>query len=116
VLKAGKTRFRDYARLITRAELAGIHPEKMLDLATPTPAMALAGLIRDFQARSPESSARLDPRLVSAYINASLFAFATMSPWLMKSVGLPAKDYEARFEEIADISMNLISLAAGTHS
>ncbi len=78
--------------------------------------MALAGLIRDFQARSPESSARLDPRLVSAYINASLFAFATMSPWLMKSVGLPAKDYEARFEEIADISMNLISLAAGTHS
>ncbi len=113
LLKAGETRFRDYARLITRAELAGVQPEKMLDSATPTPAMALAGLIRSLQARSPKSSARLDPRLVSAYINASLFAFATMSPWLMKSVGLAPKDYEARLDDIADISLKLISLAAG---
>ncbi len=115
VLKAGETRFRDYARLITRAELAGIQPEKMLDPATPTPAMALADSIRNLQAKSPKSAARLDPRLVSAYINASLFAFATMSPWLMKSVGLAPKDYEARLDEITDISLKLISLAAGTH-
>jgi len=88
----------------------------MLDPAIPTPAMALAGVIRDLQAGSPNSSARLDPRLVSAYINASLFAFATMSPWLMKSVGLEPKDYEAKLDEIADISLKLISLAARTHS
>lgn len=113
VLKAGETSFRDYARLITRAELAGIQPEKMLDPATPTPALALAGLIRDLQAESPNSSARLDPRLVSAYINASLFAFATMSPWLMKSVGLEPEDYEARLDEIIDISVRLVSLASG---
>ncbi len=112
VLKSGETRFRDYARLITRAELAGVEPEKMLDVSTPTPAMALADSIRDLQAKSPKSTVRMDPRLVSAYINASLFAFATMAPWLMKSVGLAPKDYEARLDEIADISVQLVSLAA----
>ena len=113
VLKAGEARFRDYARLITRAELAGVQPEKMLDPATPNPAMALADSIRRLQAKSPKTSAHLDPRLVTAYINASLFAFATMSPWLMKSVGLEPKDYEARLDEIAEISVKLVSLAAG---
>ena len=113
VLKAGENRFREYARLITRAALAGVEPEKMLDPAIPTPAMALAGSIRDLQAKSPGASARMDPRLVSAYINASLFAFATLSPWLMKSVGLEPKDYEARLDEIADISVKLVSLSAG---
>jgi len=113
VLEAGETRFRDYARLITRAELAGVEPEQMLDPATPTPAMALAETIRELQARAPKSSGRMDPRLVSAYINASVFAFSTMAPWLMKSVGLEPEDYEARLDEISDISAELISLAAG---
>ena len=112
-LNAGETRFRDYARLITRAELTGVKPEKMLDPAIPTPAMALANSIRDLQAESPQSSTRMDPQLVSAYINASLFAFATLSPWLMTSVGLDPKTYEARLDEIREISMKLISLAAG---
>ncbi len=113
VLKAGKTRFRDYARLITRAALAGVEPEKMLNPASPTPALALAGSIRNLQAKSPKSSSGLDPQLVSAYINASLFAFATLSPWLMKSVGLQPRDYEARSDEIAEISVKLVALASG---
>jgi AcrR family transcriptional regulator len=112
-LNAGETRFRDYARLITRAELMGVKPERMLDPAIPTPAMALACSIRDLQAESPISATRMAPQLVSAYINASLFAFATLSPWLMASVGLDPKNGEARLDEIREISMKLISLAVG---
>ena len=112
-LRSGALHFRDFARIITRAELAGVKPESVLDPATPTPAMALADSIRQLQGKSRQSGARLDPRLVSAYVNASLFAFATMSPWLMASVGLDPKDYEARLDEIAEISVKLVSLAAG---
>ena len=113
VLKSGALRFRDFARIIMRAGLAGVEPEKMLDPATPTPAMALADSIREFQASSPRSSGRMDPQLVSAYINASVFAFATLAPWLMKSVGLKPEDYEARLDEITEISVKLVSIAAG---
>lgn len=113
-LRSGALHFQDFARIITRAELAGVKPEKMLDPATPTPAMALADSIHNLQARLPKSSTRMDPRLVSAYINASLFAFAAMSPWLMASVGLEPKDYEAKLDEITEISIALVSLAAGT--
>lgn len=111
-LRTGMGRFQDYAVLIMRAELAGVEPEKMLDPSVPTPAMALAAAIRDLQAKSPGTSGRMDPCLVSAYVNASLFAFATMSPWLMTSVGLKPKDFEARLDEIAEISVKLIALAA----
>lgn len=113
-LRSGGTRFRDFALLITRAELAGVEPEKMLDPAIPTPAMALAATIGDLQAKSPTSRERMDPRLVSAYVNASLFAFATMSPWLMTSVGLKPEDYEGMRDGIADISVRLLRLAAGS--
>jgi AcrR family transcriptional regulator len=112
-LRGGALQFHDFARIITRAELAGAKPEKMLDPATPTPAMALADSIQNLQARLPKSSTRMDPRLVSAYINASLFAFAAMAPWLMTSVGLEPKDYEAKRDEITEISIALVSLAAG---
>lgn len=112
-LKAGMTRFRDYALLITRAELAGAAPERLLDPEVPTPAMLLAASIRDLQARTVPASGGLDPDLVSAYINASLFAFATMAPWLMTAVGLEPQDYEARLDEIIDISVRLIALSVG---
>lgn len=112
-LRSGAVRFRDFARIITRAQLAGVQPETLLDPALPTPAMALADLIRQIQTRSRPAGARLDPRLVSAYVNASLFAFATMSPWLMASVGLSPRDYEARLDELTEISVQLISLAVG---
>lgn len=112
LLQTGMARFHDYAVLIMRAELAGVAPEKMLDPAVPTPAMALAAAILALKAKSPKTSGKMDPRLVSAYINASLFAFAAMSPWLMTSVGLKPGDFQARSDEIADISMRLIALAA----
>ena len=76
--------------------------------------MALAEAIRDLQARMPAVSRHLDADLVSAYINASLFAFGTMAPWLMASVGLAAEDFEARQDEIVEITVRLISMAAGS--
>ncbi|MEI7902457.1 MAG: TetR/AcrR family transcriptional regulator [bacterium] len=114
LLETGMARFRDYALIITRAELAGVKPEKLLDPAVPTPAVLLAALISKLQAKAPTARKRMDPRLVSAYINASLFAFATMSPWLMTSVGLKPEDYEARLDEIVDICVQLVALAGGT--
>lgn len=113
MLANGDNRFRDFARLITRAELEGIEPGKMLDPSVPTPAMQMAASIRELKTTATASCGELDPRLVSAYINASLFAFATMAPWLMASVGLKPEDYEARRHEIADITVRLIALAAG---
>ena len=112
-LKAGMTRFRDYARIITRAELAGAEPEKLLDPAVPTPAMLLAAAIRDVQSGSTPGPGTPDPALVSAYVNATFFAFATMAPWLMTSVGLEPRDYEARLDEIVDLSVRLIALTVG---
>ena len=114
LLKSGMARFRDYALIITRAELAGVKPEKLLDPAFPAPAMLLAASISELQAKAPSARKRLDPVLVSAYINASLFAFATLSPWLMTSVGLKPEDYEARLDEIVDICVQLVALAGGT--
>ncbi|MCE5328109.1 MAG: TetR/AcrR family transcriptional regulator [Planctomycetaceae bacterium] len=113
-IKSGMARFQDYALLIMRAELTGVKPETMLDPAKPTPAMALAAAIAELQANAPKKSKKkLDPRLVSAYINAALFAFAALSPWLMASVGLKPKDFQAKLDEIADISVRLAALATG---
>lgn len=112
-LMAGRARFHDYAVLITRAQLTGIQPETMLDPAMPTPAAGLAAMIRDLQAKAPTNAVKMDPRLVSAYINAVLFAFESLSPWLMTSVGLKPRDYEARHGEIVDITMKLIAMAIG---
>ena len=111
--QTGMARFRDFATLITRAELAGVEPEKLLDPAVPTPAMGLAELITRLQDSAPKTHKRMDPRLVSAYINASLFAFATMAPWLMVSAGLKPEDYEARHDELTEISLQLLALACG---
>jgi AcrR family transcriptional regulator len=107
-LRAGMAHFEEYARIIARAELAGIAPEGMLERGRPTPAMHLAEAIRNIQTRTSGEHSPLDPTLVSAYVNASLFAFATMAPWLMTTVGLKPDDYEARLDEILDISMRLI--------
>lgn len=113
LLQHGRARFHDFAVLIMRAELAGIEPSKMLDPASPTPAMMLAATIHDLQQKSPASAERMDPRLVSAYINATLFAFEAMSPWLMSAVGLQPEDYERRYNEIVEISVKLFAIASG---
>lgn len=113
-LRSGKERFKDFAVLIMRAELAGVEPEKMLDPNIPTPAMHLASAIAGIQAQyQPHGRTAMDPALVSAYINAALFGFAAMTPWLMTSVGLKPEDYEKRFEEFVDITMGLIELGGG---
>lgn len=111
-LKAGLPQFHDFAALIVRAELGGVNPGRMLDPSTPTPARQLAEAI---EAHRAEGSRRvgMDPRMVSAYVNAALFAFSTMAPWLMASVGLTPDEYEARLDEILEISVDLIALAAG---
>jgi AcrR family transcriptional regulator len=113
VLKTGMHRFEQYARIIARAELAGLEPGSMLDPGRPTPAMQLTASIRRLQSRSRGKHPPLDPALVSAYVNASLFAFGALSPWLMAAVGLDPEDFENRLDEIADISVRLIALAAG---
>ena len=110
-LRSGFDHFREYAALIVRAELAGIRPEAMLDPATPTPATIIAERIASLQG-GDQSAAALDARIVSAYINAALFAFGTMAPWLIASVGLDPDDYERHLDQISDISYQLIVMSA----
>jgi AcrR family transcriptional regulator len=112
-LAASMTRFRDYALFILRAELAGAEPEKLLDPDARTPAKVLASSIRQLQARTAPRPGGLDPDLVAAYVMASFFSFQAMAPWLMTSVGLEPRDYEARLDEIVDISVQLVALASG---
>ncbi len=112
-LLTGLEHFQDYAMLVMKAELAGLRPEDMLDPAMPTPAMILADAIRRLQTTCPPGSDLIDADLLSAYITASLFGFGAMAPWLMRSVGLSAEDYEKRLDEISLISAKLIGLACG---
>ena len=114
-LAEGMGRFRDYARVITRAEMAGIEPESMLDPAVPTPIMKLADAIEQLQAQSPQEAAPLDARWVSAYISASIFAFSTMTPWLIASAGLDENDVDVHAARVAEISVALIALALGVN-
>lgn len=112
-LRLGQTEFVDFARIVVRAELAGLEPGNMLDRNHPTPAMMVTETIHVLRRKARRQPPSLDPALVSAYVNASLFAFATLSPWLMRSVGLEPEDYESRQDEINEISATLIALAAG---
>lgn len=116
-LREGMDAFREFASIIMRAELAGAVPEQMIDPVATTPAMHLASVISGLQAkRRRRDAAALDPRLVSAYVNAALFGFATLAPWLMTSVGLRPKDYVKSKDEIVDITVALIELAGGVSS
>lgn len=111
-LRARMARSQDFARLITRAELAGVQPERLLDPEVSTPAQQLAAEIRNGQQRGGTPSP-LDPDMVAAYVNAATFAFATLGPWLMASVGLDPADLEERLDEVTEISIRLTALAAG---
>lgn len=107
-LLEGQGQFEEFARLITRAQLAGVQPETMLDDAQ-TPARALADSIRSQQ--HEHAADGLDPALVAAYINAAMFAFSILGPWLMASVGMRPEDLETHSADIASISMTLIASA-----
>jgi AcrR family transcriptional regulator len=113
LLKVSLHRLQDFAPVIARAELAGIEPGTMIEQGRPTPAMRLTEAIRRLQATAHGDHPPLDPVLVSAYVTAAHFAFGAMAPWLMASVGLKPEDYEARLDEITDISVRLIALAVG---
>ncbi|HQY98672.1 MAG TPA: helix-turn-helix domain-containing protein [Propionicimonas sp.] len=115
VLTASLPRFREFALLMVRAELAGVRPERMIDAATPTPATQLGELIAAWQADSTKPSV-MDPKLVSAFIVASVFGFEAMSAWVMTAVGLSPEDFAARQDEIIDIAVRLIGLAGGVAS
>jgi AcrR family transcriptional regulator len=110
--KPGLKRFAEYAAIIVRAELAGYRPEDMLDPTTETPAEQLAAMIATMQLQAGLADAP-DPRMVSATVNAVLFAFATMSPWLMASVGMPARSYEAHLDDVIDAILGIIECAVG---
>ncbi|MEI6207074.1 MAG: helix-turn-helix domain-containing protein [Desulfuromonadales bacterium] len=111
-LREGMEGFKDFASIIMRAELDGIEPEKMLNPDLPTPTTHLASTIAGMQEQSrPDGRSPFNPKMVSAYVNAALFGFAALAPWLMTSVGLTPEDYEKRYDEIIDITMALIGLA-----
>lgn len=112
MLREGMESFQDFAALIARAALSGHEPEKMINPAITTPAMQLASIIARRQAEHGGKS-KLDPKLVSAYINAALFGFGVLAPWLMTSAGLKPQDYRKKFDEILDITFALIELANG---
>lgn len=116
LLKVSMRQLESFAPIIARAELAGIQPGTMIENGRPTPALRLAVAIKNLQARAGGEHPPIDPVLLSAYVTASHFAFGAMSPWLMASVGLDPEDYEARLDEIADISVRLIALAVGAKS
>jgi AcrR family transcriptional regulator len=113
-LREGRDNFSDFARIIMRAELDGIEPEKMIDPSVPTPAMHLASVIEAMKAKSPLNAPDgLDPKIVSVYINAALFGFAALAPWLMTSIGMEPDDHEKVADEFYEITNQLISLAGG---
>lgn len=112
MLRDGVEGFEEFAAIITRAELAGLEPEKMLKRSATTPAMHLASTIARMQSENAAATGvAFDPKLVSAYINAALFGFGALAPWLMTSAGLKPQDYRKRIDEIADITLALIELA-----
>lgn len=109
--RTGQQHFRQFAQLITRAELAGAAPERMLHDGDPNPTSLLAEAIRVQQ--QDRGASDLDPAIVAAYITAALFAFSTVGPFLMAAVGLQPEDLDGRSEDIAAISMALVTLATG---
>lgn len=109
-LSAGMTRFTEYAAIIARAELAGLRPEDLLDPDTANPAEQLADLIAQRQRQAGLVNPP-DPRIVSASVNAILFAYATMAPWLLASVGLPGADPQSHLDGVIDCILDLIDAA-----
>ena len=107
VLKAGWPHFQNFAVVVARAEMAGLSPERMLDPDTATPAARLAATITALRGDT-SSESEAEARLASAYVTAALFAFATMGPWLMASVGLEDMDEASMVDTIIDSSVILI--------
>lgn len=103
-------------KLVTRAELAGLEPEKMLH-GEPQLLGALAEWIRHEQGKAESAAGAAgdlpDPALAAAVIGASIFSFVTLSPWIMTAVGLTPEDIETRRDEIVEILCRIAASAAG---
>ncbi|PKQ37869.1 MAG: hypothetical protein CVT59_04575 [Actinobacteria bacterium HGW-Actinobacteria-1] len=96
--------------LIMRAEIDGLMPESMLAEDEPRSLGVLAATIGQMQAEG-DARERTDPAIVAAYIGAAVFTFATMAPWLLSAVGLKPEEYEARLDEIVELSSRLIRVS-----
>lgn len=105
---------RAYLRLITRAELAGLAPERFLDPDSGGPLRLMAHTLAGVQAQSGAPAGQLpDPRLVAAVFGAATFAFATLAPWLEATLELPAGGLDDRRGELAEILVGLVVAASG---
>jgi AcrR family transcriptional regulator len=110
----GLTDARNTLLLITRAELAGLEPEKMITETDFRPIGLMADWLEGLQAAQGRAPGAPDAALVSAVVGGAIFAMQALGPWLMTAVGLKPEDVESRREEILEILMTLVARAAGT--
>jgi AcrR family transcriptional regulator len=110
----GLTEGRTTLLLLTRAELAGLQPETMLDHREERPLGLLTDWLREQQAQSGRPEGELpDPALVGAIVGGASFALQLLGPWLMTAVGLDPGDAESRRDDIVAILLDIICRAAG---
>lgn len=113
LLVSNMTDARTTLRLIARAELTGLEPEKMIE-GTARPLGLLSAWIRSQQSRAEiPSGERTDPALVSVLVGGALFSMATVAPWLMTAVGLQPEDAEIRRDEMVELLVDIVARAAG---
>lgn len=111
VLRFGLVDMATTIHLVTRAELAGLEPEKMLEGRG-----RLLGMLKDWIAAHQTASGKEglpDPALASASIGGAIFALVTLSPWLMTAVGLDPAEYENRRDELVEVLVGMAVHAAG---
>lgn len=100
-------------KLISRAELDGFEPAKMLEGRVRLLAMLTARISAGQEAAGIPAEARHDPALVSATIGAAVFALASMGPWFMGAAGLDSADLDARQDEFVEIIIDMIAQFSG---
>jgi AcrR family transcriptional regulator len=113
VLRHFFTQGRDTAILVARAELAGLHPEKLQPAGRPNSVSIMAKRFAELQAELQPEGPHSDPSLVSLCVGAALFGLITMRPWLMNSVGLASETFDDRLDEIIDIAVRFVGFSLG---
>lgn len=94
--------------VILRAELDGLHPEKLVEDNTPRPLRILAEWIGRQNAMEG-----VDPRIASIVAGAAVFGLAALTPWLSSAVGLDDRDEADVRDECMRAVIRLIGAAAG---
>lgn len=103
------TNQRSAMKLIVRAGLEGLFPEKLVGENSERAAGKLASWIESRQTGDHTP----DAKLTSVVIFGALFSLVSISPWLMTSVALPPEDYEQLKEDIVDVIMWIIVQSVG---